>query len=122
MTHHNTVFVQLLKFFPRHEFESLANRHHCGRKLRKMTRWAQFVAIATAQLSGRSSLRDVVSNIAAQARKLYHLGIRSVSRSSLSRVNESQPYERYEALLIKLLCYSHESLWGSSEIYTIYGD
>ena len=103
MAHHNTVFAQLLKLVPRHEFESLANQHHCGRKLRKMTRWAQFVAMATAQLSGRNSLRDVVSNLMAQARKLYHLGIRSVSRSSLSRVNESQPYELYEALFAKLL-------------------
>ena len=103
MAHHNTVFAQWLKLVPRHEFESLANQHHCGRKLRKMTRWAQFVAMATAQLSGRNSLRDVVSNITAQARKLYHLGIRCVSRSSLSRVNESQPYELYEALFAKLL-------------------
>ena len=45
MAHHNTVFAQWLKLVPGHEFEPLANRHHCGRKLRKMTRWAQFVAI-----------------------------------------------------------------------------
>ena len=103
MAHHNTVFAQWLKLVPRHEFESLANQHHCGRKLRKMTRWAQFVAMAAAQLSGRNSLRDVVSNLMAQTQKLYHLGVRCVSRSSLSRVNESQPYELYEALFAKLL-------------------
>ena len=116
MAHHNTVFAQWLKFVPRHEFESLANQHHSGRKLRKMTRWAQFVSMATAQLSGRNSLRDVVSNLTAQARKLYHLGIRSVSRSSLSRVNESQPYELYEALCTKLLarCQSHTPKHGCS--------
>ena len=74
MAHHNTVFSQLLKLVPRHEFETLANRHHEGRKLRKMTRWSQFVAMATAQLAGRSSLRDVVSNLSAQVAKLYHLG------------------------------------------------
>ena len=68
-----------------------------------MTRWTQFVAMATAQLSGRHSLRDVASNMAAQVRKLYHLGIHSMSRSSLSRVNASQPYELYEALFAKLL-------------------
>ena len=103
MAHHNTVFAQMLKFIPRHEFESLANQHHSGRRLRKMTRWTQFVSMATVQLSGRSSLRDVVSNLTAQARKLYHLGIHAVSRSSLSRVNASQPYPLYEALFWKLL-------------------
>ena len=103
MAHHNTVFAQMLKLIPRHEFESLANQHHAGRRLRKMTRWTQFVAMATAQLSGRHSLQDVASNMAAQARKLYHLGISAVSRSSLARVNASQPYELYEALFAKLL-------------------
>ena len=38
MAHHNTVFAQMLKFIPRHEFESLAHQYHSGRRLRKMTR------------------------------------------------------------------------------------
>ena len=103
MAHHNTVFSQLLKLVSRHEFEALANQHHTGRKLRKMTRWSQFLAMATAQLSNRSSLRDVVSNLSAQASKLYHLGAVIVSRSSLARVNEQQPYTLYEQLAGKLL-------------------
>jgi putative transposase len=103
LAHHNTVFSQLLKLVSRHEFESLARKHHRGRKLRKMTRWSQFVSLGMAQLGGRISLRDVVSNLKAQARKLYHLGCGEVSRSSLSRVNEQQPYTLYEALCGKLL-------------------
>lgn len=103
LSHHNTVFSQLLKMVPRHEFETLANRHHEGRKLRKMTRWSQFVAMALAQLSGRASLRDVVSNLSAQGAKLYHLGSTVVSRSSLARTNEKQPYSLYEQLAGKLL-------------------
>lgn len=103
MAHHNTIYSQLLKLVPRHEFETLAKQHHQGRKLRKMSRWSQFVALGLAQLSGRSSLRDIVSNLGAQMSKLYHLGITSVSRSSLARVNEQQPYALYEALFNKLL-------------------
>lgn len=99
--HHNMAFTQLLKFAPRHDFESLANQHHSGCKLRKMTRWTQFVCIATAQLSGHSSLRGVASSMTAQTRKLYHLGISSVSKLSLSRGNESQPYQLYEALFTR---------------------
>lgn len=102
MSHHNTIFSQLLKLVPRHEFETLAKQHHQGRKLRKMSRWSQFIALGLAQLSGRSSLRDIVSNIGAQMNKLYHLGTASVSRSSLARVNEQQPYSLYEALFNKL--------------------
>jgi len=107
LSYDNTIFSQLLKFIPRHEFETLANANHTGRKLRKMTRWTQFVALGFAQLSGRCSLRDVVSNISAQTCKLYHLGISSVSRTSLARVNEQQSYALYEGLFSKLLTRCH---------------
>jgi Transposase DDE domain/Domain of unknown function (DUF4372) len=103
LAHHNTVFSQILKLVPRHEFESLAREHHQGRSLRKMTRWSQFVSLGLAQLAGRVSLRDVVSNLKAQAGKLYHLGCAEVNRSSLARVNEQQPASLYEALFGKLL-------------------
>ena len=103
MAHHNTEFSQILQLIPRHEFESLARKHHHGQKLRKMTRWSQFVSLGLAQLAGRASLRDVVSNLKAQAGKLYHLGCGDVSRSTLARVNEQQPHELYEALFGKLL-------------------
>jgi putative transposase len=103
LAHNNTVFSQLLKLVPRHEFETLAIQHHTGRQLRKMTRWSQFVAMALSQLSGRASLRDVVSNLTAQTAKLYHLGATVVTRSSLARVNEKQSYLLYEQLAGKLL-------------------
>ena len=103
MAHHNTILSQLLKLVPRHEFEALARRFHKGRRLRSMTRWAQFVALALGQLSGRCGLRDVVANLAAQPRRLYHLGVGRVARSSLARVNAEQPHELYEALFGRLL-------------------
>lgn len=103
MAHHNTIFSQLLKLIPRHEFETLANQHHEGQKLRKMTRWSQFVALSLAQLAGRSSLRDIIDNLSAQSTKLYHLGCAKVTRTTLSRVNEVQPHTLYEALFHKLL-------------------
>ena len=102
MAHHNTVFSQLLKLVPRHQFEILVKRHHVGRRFRKTSRWSQFVALATGQLAGRRSLRDIVSNLTAQCSSLYHLGARCVTRSTLARLNEQQPYAFYEALFGKL--------------------
>ena len=69
-----------------------------------MSRWAQLVALGLAQLTGRQSLRDIVSNLSTQGRKLYHLGVgTTVSRSSLARVNAEQPYTLYETLFGRLL-------------------
>ena len=103
MAHHNTFLAQLLNLMPRHEFEALSRRFHKGRSLRSMTRCAQFVALALGQLSGRCGLRDVVVNLAAQPKRLYHLGRWAVARSSLARVNAEQPHELYEALFGRLL-------------------
>ena len=103
MAHQNTVFSQLLKFIPRHEFETLAIRHHSGRSFRTASRWSQFVTMAIAQLAGRNSLRDIVENVSAQAHRLYHLGSAKLSRSNLSRINEDKPSALYEALFGKLL-------------------
>lgn len=103
MAHCNTVFAQILKLVPRHEFETLAKQHHSGRAFRKASRWSQFVSLTMAQLSGRNSLRDIVDNLSAQAHRLYHLGSTKLSRANLSRINEDKPYTLYEALFGKLL-------------------
>ena len=103
MAHYNTVFSQLLKLIPRHEFETLAKQHHSGRTFRKASRWSQFVTMALGQLSGRKSLRDIVENVSAQTHRLYHLGSAKLSRSNLSRINENKPYALYEALFGKLM-------------------
>jgi len=103
MSHYNTVFSQLLKLIPRHEFETLAKQHHTGRAFRKASRWSQFVTMAMGQLSGRDSLRDIIDNMSAQAHRLYHLGCAKLSRSNLSRINEDKPHSLYEAVFVKLL-------------------
>ena len=101
MAHCNTVLSQLLKWVPRHEFETLATRHHSGRSFRVASRWAQFVGLFIAQVTGRDSLRDIVDNLDAQAHRLYHLGGVELSRSNLARINRDKPYTLYEALFGK---------------------
>lgn len=103
LSHHNTVFSQLLKLLPRHEFEKLANKHHSGRSFRTATRWSQFVTMAMGQLSGRNSLRDIVESLSVQTHRLYHLGSARLSKSNLARINEGKPALLYEALFGKLL-------------------
>ena len=102
MAHHNTVFAQLLKLVPRHEFESLAKAHHSGRQLRRTNRWSQFVMLVMGQLSGRRSLRDIESNARAQERRWYHLGAKPIARSSLARLNAKQPASLFEHLFGRL--------------------
>jgi len=114
MAHCNTIFSQILKLVPRHEFETLAEQHHSGRSFRTASRWSQFVTLMMAQLSGRNSLRDIIENVSAQAHRLYHLGSAILSRSNLSRINEDKPYTLYEALFGKLLTHCQSMAPGHS--------
>lgn len=103
MCHSNTTLSQILKLFPRHEFDRLTKKYHTGAKLRSGTRWSQFVYLITGQLTNRDSLRDIVENMDAQAHRLYHLGSKKLSRSTLSRMNNNQSYKLYEDLFFQLL-------------------
>lgn len=42
MAYCNTILNQLAAFFPRYDFEKLANEHHRGQKFRSYNRWSQF--------------------------------------------------------------------------------
>ncbi|MCW8915459.1 MAG: IS4 family transposase [Magnetovibrio sp.] len=102
MSHHNTILSQILKLVPRHEFERLAKGHDGTRRQGAMSRWTQFVAMSTAQLSGRSSLRDIESTILSQKHLSYHLGSGAVKRTTLSRANRDLSASFFEALFGKL--------------------
>ena len=102
LSHHNTVLSQILNLIPRHVFSSLSEQHDGKRRSDAMSRWAQFVAMSTAQLSGRASLRDIESTFSSQRHLSYHLGGVSVKRATLSRANQQLPASFYEALFSKL--------------------
>ena len=102
MAHSNTILSQVLKLIPRHEFRKLAEEHDGRRRSDAMTRWTQFVAMSTAQLTGRTSLRDIESTLGSQRHLRYHTGGGEVTRSSLSRANQTLSYNFYESLFSKL--------------------
>ena len=103
MAHCSTVLSQIVQFFPRHEFNSLAKKFHSGQKFRMFSRWTQFVVMLAAQLTHRCSLRDVVDSFGVQSSKLYHFGIRPFSRATLARCNEKQSCDLFEELFKRLL-------------------
>jgi len=63
MAHINTIVGKSLKLAPKSELTRLANLHHTGQKFRRYSRFDQFVLMLTLQVSGRSSIRDVVENL-----------------------------------------------------------
>jgi putative transposase len=114
MSYHTTILTQILKLVPRLEFEKLANQHDGKRRSDAMPRWSQFTAMTVGHLGGRTSLRDIESTYKTQSQHHYHLGTKTVTRSSLARVNEQLDYRFYESLFSVLYqrCVNHAPRHG----------
>lgn len=92
----------MLDIFPRHQFQKVVNRHGGDYRVRRLRCWDQFVHLLYAQLSGRESMRDLVSGIRCFGSKLYHLGVRTVRRSTLSDANNNRSHEIYRDIFFSL--------------------
>ena len=99
MAHRNTIFSQMLQFVSRHDFKQIEkNGYKPKRKYRSLDRWGQFCAMLFAQLTGQRSLRDLASQMAYNSKKLYHLGLKPVKRSTLSDANNIRDAGFFEKL------------------------
>jgi hypothetical protein len=98
-----SMFSQLLKLFPRTEFQALVKRTHAERHARGFTCWGQFVAMLFCQLGRAHSLREICGGLRSSEGKLKHLGITAPNRSTLAYANEHPPWQLYRAVFQALL-------------------
>ncbi len=91
MAHCNTVFHQMLKLIPRHDFSKLEAEYGTGRKARSFTRWSQLVHLISMQLTARASLRDGIASLKSRLKNLYYLGVKPVVRSTFADANNKRP-------------------------------
>ena len=91
-----TLFAQVMDFLPWKTFHRIVDRHRGNLRIRTLSCADQFRIMAFAQLTYRESLRDIEVCLAAQAGKLYHMGIAEpVARSTLADANESRDWHIY---------------------------
>jgi IS4 transposase len=110
MPHHNTVFRDVLKLVPWHRFEALVDEHDADAGVRRLSTKGQFVALLYGQLSGASSLREIVTGLSSHAARLYHLGADPVRRSTFSDANARRPAEVFTELLESMMKQAHRGL------------
>lgn len=96
MNQGRTVFSQLISHLPDREFRRCVLRYEGDRRVRSLSCWEQFLAMAFAQLSYREGLRDIEACLRALGPKLYHMGFRNpVARSTLADANERRDWRIY---------------------------
>jgi hypothetical protein len=120
-----TLFAQLMDFLPWSTFARLVASYNGDRGVRTLPCTEQYRAMAFAQLTYRESLRDIETCLAAQASKLYHMGLREpVRRSTLADANEMRDWRIYAEFAQRLIVqarklYANEDL-GLELTNTVY--
>lgn len=102
MRPYNNVFVELLKPIDRRAFKEIAKRHAGDAYDKSFRSWDHLVALVFAQLSGASSLRELVTAFNAGAGAHYHLGTRRLARSTLAEANARRPAAVFADLFARL--------------------
>jgi transposase len=101
--HQNSVLHDLLKRVPWGAFERLVERHGADKHVRRLSTKSQFVALLYGQLSGASSLREIVGGLQSHAARLYHVGGQTIARSTLADANALRPSAVFGELFAALV-------------------
>jgi hypothetical protein len=92
------MFSQLLKLFPRTEFENLVKSTGAEYAAKGFSSWSQMVAMLFCQFGRAHSLREIEGGLKTCEGKLAHLGIEAPARSTLSYANAHRPWQLFEAV------------------------
>jgi len=104
MNKYSSIFGQILKIFPRFQFEAFVKETGASRNAKGFSCWDQFVAMLFCQLGQAHSLREICGGLATSLGKVIHLGLRKApSRSTLAYANEHRPWQLYEKLFYHIL-------------------
>jgi len=98
MRHHNSVLHGLLKHLPWSHFDQLVDDYGADARVRRLSTKSQFLALLYGQLSGAISLREIEAAMASHSDRLYHLGAKAPSRSTLADANAHRPHEVFSGL------------------------
>ena len=103
MRHYNSVFHDLLKRLPWAAFARLVAAHGADKHVRRLRSRDQLIALLYGQFSGAGSLREIVGGLHSHEARLYHVGARTVQRSTLADANAKRPAALFEALFAEML-------------------
>ena len=99
-----SMFSQILKVFPRLEFEAAVKQARAERHARGFSSWDQFVAMIFCQLGRAHSLREICDGLASCEGKLNHLAMTEApARSTLAYANAHRPWELFQDVFYQLL-------------------
>lgn len=115
----NSMLGEILQLISRTEVKALVHKHKGDRYRKSFKTWDHLVALLVGQLSGSTSLRDLEVTLNAHPFLHYHLGIKGVSRSTLSDANNSRGFHLFRDMAFALIAHLGRSREELGQILTI---
>lgn len=113
------VFAQIMSYLPKRQFDNLVKKYRGNHRVRKFSCWDQFLCMAFAQLTYRSSIRDIEACLQAQSKKLYHMGVKgNPSRTNIADANQNRDWLIY-AEFAQILIEQARKLYRDDNPFTV---
>ncbi len=103
------LFAQLMAFLPKRDFDRCVRKYRGNYRVRKFSCFDQFLCMTFAQLTYRTSLRDIEICLNSLKAKLYHVGIRGkVARNTLANANQNRDWRIYSDFAAILIAHARK--------------
>lgn len=91
-----TILSQIVEEVNRYDFQKQVSKHNGDYKVSKMKCFPLLVAMIFAHLKTNKTLRDIALGFQTAASSFYHLGVKSMKRSTISDSLANRPAQVYE--------------------------
>jgi Transposase DDE domain/Domain of unknown function (DUF4372) len=109
------LFAQLMDCLPKRDFDRCVRKYHGNYRTRTFSCYDQFLCLAFAQLTFRTSLRDIEICLNSLQPKLYHAGLRGhIARNTLAKANEVRDWRIYADFAAILITHARKLYAGDA--------
>lgn len=103
MHYSTTIFGQTASFLSKYHFDAVVGQHAGDYYTKKYSAWNELIVLMYAQATGKDSLREIATGLETHEGAWYHLGIKSVKRSTLAEAHARRDYKIFESTFYDLL-------------------
>ena len=108
MHYSTTIFGQVSSFLSKYRFDAVVGQHAGDRYTKKYSAWNELMVLLYAQATQKDSLREVETGLQTHEGAWYHLGIKSVKRSTLADAHARRSHKIFESTFYDLLAHCTE--------------
>lgn len=102
-----TIFSSILKLVNRSKFKQIVADHKANKWRKSYQCWDHFVALVYQQISGKHSLRSLITGFNIHQTSYYHLGLKNtLKKSTFSDANSSIPCQVFSDLLSETIMFA----------------